>query len=98
MCVAGWLESHQRNVNVNGLLTDATLKFGVFDMSASITQRGRVIWSQYSYNWCVIGALWGGRGGEGGACAFGFDSKGKPDRARAKAELCVDHSAFVPSI
>ena len=45
------METSQRDVPVNGVLTDASLKFGVFDMSARITQAGQVVWSQYSYSW-----------------------------------------------
>lgn len=51
--MTGWVESIQRDVPVNGVLTDANLKFGVFDMSARVTQAGQVVWQQFSYNWCV---------------------------------------------
>lgn len=47
------MESIQKDVPVNAVLTDANLKFGVFDMSARVTQAGQVVWQQYSYNWCV---------------------------------------------
>lgn len=51
--LTGWVESIQKDVPVNAVLTDANLKFGVFDMSARVTQAGQVVWQQYSYNWCV---------------------------------------------
>ena len=46
-----WVETHQTNVPINGVLTDARLKFGIFDMSARVMQAGQVVWSQYSYSW-----------------------------------------------
>jgi len=47
-----WTISHQRDVDVNGAVTDADMEFGIFDMSASVRQGGQVLWSQYSYTWC----------------------------------------------
>lgn len=47
-----WTVSHQRDVSVNGVATDADMQFGIFDMSASVRQGGQVLWSQYSYTWC----------------------------------------------
>lgn len=47
-----WTVSHQRGVDVKGVLTDADMEFGIFDMLASVRQGEEVIWSQYSYNWC----------------------------------------------
>ncbi len=47
-----WTVSHQRDVSVAGVPTDADLTFGIFDMSARIGQAGQVVWSQYSYSWC----------------------------------------------
>jgi uncharacterized membrane protein YhaH (DUF805 family) len=46
-----WVDTNQRDVPINGVLTDATMNFGIFDMSARVTQAGQVVWSQYSYSW-----------------------------------------------